>query len=73
MRDLTAELLTKICRDVTVEPALTHLTSETFALKSTIADDDARCGVARHFRRKGFQPIGQKLLKTVFSSNIKYD
>ena len=46
VRDLTAKLLTEICKAVSVEPALTHLTGETFALKSTTVDDDARCEVA---------------------------
>ncbi|MCH2405735.1 MAG: hypothetical protein MK200_06040, partial [Nitrosopumilus sp.] len=56
IRDLTAELLSEICKDVSVEPILTPLTGETFVSKSAILDDDARCDVAA----RGFWVRGRK-------------
>ena len=42
IRDITAELLTEICKNVTVEPALTPLTGETFPKASAITSNYAR-------------------------------
>ena len=39
VRDLTVEALTEICKDVSVEPALTNFTVATFPIKSTTVDD----------------------------------
>ena len=53
IRDITAELLTEICKNVTVEPALTPLTGETFPA-SAITSSHARADVsARGFWIKG--------------------
>ena len=44
--DITAELLTEICKNVTVEPALTPLTGETFPKASAITSSQARADVS---------------------------
>ena len=46
IRDITAELLTEICKNVTVEPALTPLTGETFPKASAITSSHARADVS---------------------------
>ena len=54
IRNLEAALLSKVCRDVMIEPSLLPLTEETFPLLSTITDDGARLDVkARGFYRPG--------------------
>ena len=46
IRDFTAEVLSEICQDVSVEPLLTPLSGETFKFKSTNVEDHARLDVA---------------------------
>ena len=54
IRDIFGSLVSEICNDVTIEPQLTHLSGETFALQSTTTDDDARLDVsARGFWSRG--------------------
>ena len=54
IRDLTAGFLKEVCKDVKVEPKLQALSGETFNLKSTIIDDDARLDIsARNFWSQG--------------------
>ena len=45
LRDSLANLLSNVCHDVEMEPHLQPLQGKTFALKSTITDDDARLDV----------------------------
>ena len=54
VRDLTAELLTKCCKDVAVEPVLQPLTGEVLP-PSSITSDEARVDVAA----RGFWVKGQ--------------
>ena len=56
VRDLTAELLTEVCSDVSIEPALTSLNGERFTSRSTTVEEDARCDVAA----RGFWIHGNK-------------
>ena len=56
VRDITAELLSEVAKDVTTEPTLTTLTGEVFELKTTNKEDDARLDIA--FRN--FWSIGTK-------------
>ena len=54
VRDLTAELLSEICKDVQIEPQLTPLTGEVFQHKSANKSDEARLDVsARGFWERG--------------------
>ena len=46
VRDFTAELLSEVCKDVAVEPVLTPLTGEKFALKTANKEDHARLDVS---------------------------
>ena len=46
LRDITADLLTEICPDVQVEPALQALSGERFSYQSAITDDNARADIA---------------------------
>ena len=41
-RDFIANLLSDVCHDVEIKPHLQPLQGETFALKATTTDDDAR-------------------------------
>ena len=41
VRDLLASLLTKVCRDMTIEPVLQPITAETFQLRSMSTDNSA--------------------------------
>ena len=45
IRDLTASLLTEVCNNVSIEPELQPLSSETFHLASAITDDGARLDI----------------------------
>ena len=45
LRDSFANLLSDVYYDVEIEPHLQQLQGETFALKSTTTDDDARLGI----------------------------
>ena len=54
IQDIFGSLVSEIYNDVTIEPQLTHLSSETFTLQSTTTDDDARLDVsARGFWSRG--------------------
>ena len=46
IRDLTANLLSEVCHDVSIEPSLQPLTWETLASSSAITEDGARLDVA---------------------------
>ena len=45
VRDLTADLLTKVCHDVEIEPQLQELTGEHFSLQTANTEDGARLDV----------------------------
>ena len=54
LRDLTADLLAEVCKDVAVEPSLESLTGEKLKLASAISSDEARLDVsARGFWQRG--------------------
>ena len=69
LSDTTADSLSEICKDVTLEPKLTNLTGEKFAKRSANTQDDARVDVsARGFWARGskafmdirvFNPLAQ--------------
>ena len=46
IRDLTANLLTEVCHEVSTEPDLQFITNESFNLKSTNTQDGARLDIA---------------------------
>ena len=46
IRNFTAELLSEVCKDVSIEPMLTPLTGETFKYKTANEDKGARVDVA---------------------------
>jgi len=85
IRDLTAKLLTQVCHDVKLEPALQPLTGEIFAQKSATTDDEARVDIsARGFWVRGqvaffyvraFSPLAKvhvnRDLKSIYSSQEK--
>ena len=48
IRDLTAKLLTEVCSNVSVEPALQPLTGESFSHRTAICDEGARLDVCAH-------------------------
>ena len=56
LRDLTADLLAEVCKDVAVEPILESLSGETFELASAIRSDEARLDVSA----RGFWTRGQR-------------
>ena len=56
VRDLTAELLAEVCKDVSIEPMLTPLSGETFVAATASTEDEARCDVAA----RGFWARGSK-------------
>lgn len=78
VRDLTAELLSEVCNDVSIEPPLTWLTGEAFSSKSTTTDEEARCDVAvRGFWVRGskayldvrvFNPLAKSYTKQTLSA-----
>ena len=45
IRDCFANLLCDVCHDIDIEPHLQPLQGETFALKPTTTDDDARLDI----------------------------
>lgn len=67
VRDITAQLLTEVCHNVTVEPHLDEVTSEQFRHRSAIRGSEARLDIAangvwgsrfeRAFFDPGFQPV----------------
>ena len=46
MRDLTANLLSKVCNNVVIEPHLQPLSGETLQYKTANRDDSARLDIA---------------------------
>ena len=42
LRDLTAEMLSEVCKDVALEPKLIPLTGETLKYKSANLEDESR-------------------------------
>ena len=46
LRDFAAELLSEVCKDVSIEPMLTPLTGERFSYNSANVEDHARLDVA---------------------------
>ena len=50
LRDITAELLSKVCNDVAIEPPLQSLSGEVITPQSANRQDDARADIhARGF------------------------
>ena len=56
LRDVTAELLSEVCADVTVEPPLQPITGETFLHRTARTEDDARPDI----RARGFWNTAQE-------------
>ena len=56
IRDLTAKMLTEVCKDVAVEPTLIPLTGENTKYKSALIGNEARLDV----RVRGFWIYGQQ-------------
>ena len=56
VRDVTAEMLSEICRDVRLEPTLIPTTERNFTLQTTNTTDDARLDVSA----RGFWIRGQR-------------
>ena len=53
VRDFTSEMLSEVCKDVSIEPSLVPLTGETFERVTTVKYDEARVDVsARGFWRR---------------------
>ena len=81
LKNFTAEILSEICKDVTVEPMLTPLTGEKFDLKSANVEDHARVDVAARgvwvkgnrafFDVRVFNPLAQKYFKETMKSAHK--
>ena len=46
LRDLTGLLLSEVCKDVCIEPALTELSGETMAMKSANTSSEARVDIS---------------------------
>ena len=68
VRDFTSEMLSEVCKDVSIEPSLVPLTGETFERVTMVKDDDARVDVsARGFWRRVFNPLA----KSYSNQNIK--
>lgn len=56
IRDIMAEMLTEVCPNVGIEPTMQPLSGETFRLKSTSTDDNARLDIqAKNFWDKSGQ------------------
>jgi len=55
IRDITANLLKEVCKDVRLEPQLQPLTGETFDQNTANLSDEARCDVSA----RGFWTAGQ--------------
>ena len=56
LRDLTANLLTEVCKDVDIEPQLLPVTGETFNNRTTNTSNEARVDI----KSKGFWVRGQQ-------------
>ena len=46
MRNLEAQLLSEVCKDVTIEPVLLPINTETFEMRSTITSNEARLDIS---------------------------
>ena len=54
VKNLEASLLSRVCKDVAIEPSLLPVTGEEFVLRSANIEDDSRLDVkARNFYRQG--------------------
>ena len=72
LRDLAADLLAQVCKDVAVEPPLEKLSGETFQHKSANTSDEARLDVSARgvlvkgpksfFRHKGHRSKRSEVL-----------
>ena len=83
VRDFTAQILSEVCKDVTVEPLLTPLTGETLKYKTSNTEDHARLDVSArgvwirgnkaYFDVKVFNPLARsysnQTLKAAHKSN----
>ena len=58
LRDMTAELLVEVCKDVQTEPKLAELTGEKFKLRTTNTENEARLDIAC----RGFWSTGTRAL-----------
>ena len=59
IRDITATMLTEICHNVSTEPPLQPLTSESFAHRSANTEPNARLDIrARGFWKTHFSMLG---------------
>ena len=61
VRDLTAELLQEVCKDVQTEPKLVELTGEIFKHKSANVDQNSRLDISA----RGFWGHGNRALMDV--------
>ena len=61
LRDTTAELLNEVCKDVKIEPKMAELTGETFKLRSTNTDNEARLDISC----RGFWGRGNKAFQDI--------
>ena len=63
IRDVTAKLLRKICRDVELAPPSQPLTGEELCERSAVTTDETSCDVSARgfFRCKGIQPKHQQI------------
>ena len=57
LRDLTANLLTEVCKDVDKEPQLLPVTDETFENRTTNTSNEGRV----HIKLRGFWVRGQQV------------
>ena len=56
LRDLTANLLTEVCKDVDIEPQLLPVTDETFENRTTNTSNEGKVDM----KRRGFWVRGQQ-------------
>ena len=79
IRDVFADLMKKVCKDVSLEPKLLPLDGETFQKKTTTTDDDARLDIKANglwgtafertfFDVKVFNPMAKSCPKTIKDS-----
>ena len=61
LRELTANLLTEVCKDVDIEPQLLPVTSETFKNRTANTSKEARVGI----KSRGFWVRGQQAFSDV--------
>ena len=81
VRDFTAELLSEVCKDVSLEPLLTPLTGETFRYRTANTDEHARLDVSArdvwmrgskaYFDIKVFNPLAQSYSKQTLAAAHK--